>query len=462
MHNCDEMDPRFLAHNSHLDAPELFAERDPQLRYLARCVYRYRAKMLDQLPTTQPGIYSLGGGRQIGKSTLIKQWMADLLDQNVPPEAIAFFSGEMIDDHHSLLALMQTQLMEAPANLVNYLMVDEISYIRDWDKAVKYAADAGMLERTILMLTGSDMGFIQEARMRFPGRRGPADVTDFHMYPLSFNEYFSLTNSIADLDVCIQEASSIPETTMDLIYQGFARYLQHGGYLTAINDMAAHGSIRLSTLNTYADWIRGDMMKRGKQEQYLREILSAIINRYNTQVSWNSLAGELSIDHPQTVADYIRLLERMDAIFVQSALLEDKMTAAPKKAKKLMFCDPFILHAIRAWIEPARDPFNDQILALFEDPIWASKVVEACVTSHFQRFYPTYYIKAQAEVDIAYINEKKFWPIEIKWTNQLRPKALKQIGKYGNGEIWTKSRQHGEINGVRTLPLPVQLLRLGD
>jgi predicted AAA+ superfamily ATPase len=203
------------------------------------------------------------------------------------------------------------------------------------------------------------------------------------------------------------------------------------------------------------------MIKRGKQEQYLREILAAIISRYNTQVSWNSLASELSIDHPNTVADYVRLLERMDAIIVQSALLEDKLTAAPKKAKKLMFCDPFILHAIRAWIEPVRDPFNDQILALSQDPVWASKVVEACVTSHFHRFYPTYYIKAQAEVDIAYVYERRFWPIEIKWTSQLRPKALKQIGKYANGEIWTRSRQSGEINGIKTSPLPIQLLRVG-
>ena len=356
---------------------------------------------------------------------------------------------------------MQTQLMDVPATDLNYLMVDEVSYIRDWDKAVKYAADAGMLERTILMLTGSDMGFIQEARMRFPGRRGAADVSDFHMHPLSFNEYMTLTNTVTDLNACIQDSSSIPAATTDLIYRGFSSYLKHGGYLTAINNMAAQGSIHTSTLNTYADWIRGDMIKRGKQEQYLREILSAIISRYSTQVSWNSLASELSIDHPQTVADYVRLLERMDAIFVQSALLEDKLTAAPKKAKKLIFCDPFILHAIRAWIEPTRDPFNNQILALFEDPVWESKVVEACVTSHFHRYYPTYYIKAQAEVDIAYVHERKFWPIEIKWTNQLRPKAIKQIGKYDNGEIWTKSRQYSEINGIKTLPLPVQLLRIG-
>lgn len=173
-----------------------------------------------------------------------------------------FFSGELIDDHHSLLALIQEQLTAVPESSLNYLILDEVSYIRNWDKAVKYAADAGMLEQTILMLTGSDIAFIQEARMRFPGRRGQVAKTDFHLYPLSFKEY-----------------------------------------LTAINDTAEHGTILPRTLNTYSDWIRGDMTKRGKQEQYLREILAAIIKRYNSQVSWNSLASDLFIDHPNTVAD---------------------------------------------------------------------------------------------------------------------------------------------------------------
>jgi len=66
--------------------------------------------------------------------------------------------------------------------------LDEVTYIKDWDKAVKFAADAGLLEDTFLMLTGSDLSLIQEARMRFPGRRGSASIINFHLYPLSFRE----------------------------------------------------------------------------------------------------------------------------------------------------------------------------------------------------------------------------------------------------------------------------------
>ena len=154
------------------------------------------------------------------------------------------------------------------------------------------------------------------------------------------------------------------------------------------------------------------------------------------------------------------LLERMDAVHVLPALIEDKLAPAPKKARKLVFSDPFILHAVRAWLTPETDPFQQQIQAALGDPVWESKIVEACVASHFHRFYPTYYIKAQAEVDVAYVRDGRFWPVEIKWTSQLLPKALKQIARYDNGEIWSKRRRTGEINGVRVLPLPIQLLRM--
>ena len=98
---------------------------------------------------------------------------------------------------------------------------------------------------------------------------------------------------------------------------------------------------------------------------------------------------------------------------------------------------------------------------MLSDSDGSAKLVEACVTTHYRRIFPTYYIKAKGEVDIAYVNKKKFWPVEVKWSTQLRPKQLKQIAKYPNGLILTKSRQQGEINGIQTIPLPLALLRLG-
>lgn len=458
------MDARFFPHNTHLEDPDSFVKRDPHLRQLRQQLLVYRSPLLDQLPLHQPGIYTVGGGRQIGKTTLMKQWMAELIQSGVAPERIVYLTGELIDDHHSLVRLVTETLDEMPYTDLCYLLLDEVTYIRDWDRGVKYLADAGMLENVVMFLTGSDLVIIKEARMRFPGRRGTAHTVDFHLYPLSFLEAVRLKKRFAagELDQLINPKIEPTTSSLDKLYEEFDLYLIHGGFLTAINDMARHKRILPATFSTYSDWIRGDVLKRRKQEHYLREVLEAIVKRYGSQVTWNALAHDLSIDHPKTVADYAALLESMDVVFIQAALVEDKLTAAPKKARKLMFADPFIFHAVRSWLNPGKDPYSRQVEHVISDPDWAARLVEACVAAHYRRYFPTYYIKAEGEVDVAYVDQNSFCPLEIKWTRQIRPKDLKQIAKYRNSRILSRSRQRGEILGIPVEPLPLILLHLGS
>ncbi|MFX8945921.1 hypothetical protein ABTN08_19910, partial [Acinetobacter baumannii] len=85
----------------------------------------------------------------------------------------------------------------------------------------------------------------QEARVRFPGRRGKASEVNFHLHPLSFSEVVRLKHP------------AVLSPAIDLLYSEWGNYLLHGGYLTAINDMAEYGTILPATLSTYSDWIRG-------------------------------------------------------------------------------------------------------------------------------------------------------------------------------------------------------------
>ena len=456
------MDIRFLPHNSHLENPFLFAERDPHLRRLRELPLVYTSPLLDQFPRKVPGIFTLTGGRQIGKTTLLKQWMAQLLKDRVAPNRIAYFSGELIADHHSLVRLLSETMDQMPSKALCYFILDEVTYIKEWDKGVKYLADAGALERAVLMITGADLVVIRDSRARFPGRRGTADRVDFHMYPLSFQEFVVLHKRLDAEDIASLRSlnGEAGEECLDLLYDEFDRYLAHGGFLTAINDMAMHQRILPATFSTYGDWIRGDVLKRNKQEHYLREILEAIIKRYCSQVTWNALTKDLSIDHPKTVSDYVALLESMDAAFVQPALQEHKLGPAPKKPRKLMFADPFIFHAVRAWLIPSKNPYKDQVQPALSDPEWSSRLVESVVATHYRRIFPTYYIKAEGEVDVVYVEGNRFHPIEVKWTGQLRPKQIKQIRKYRNALILSKSQHPGEIMGVPSRPLPLELLKI--
>ncbi|MFN3235132.1 MAG: ATP-binding protein [Gammaproteobacteria bacterium] len=448
------MDIRFQPNNTHLDSGSDFSKTDPHLKRLYAEKLVYRSDLIDQLPWEEPCILTLTGGRQIGKTTLLKQWMENLLKKGVGPKAICFFSGELITDYQSLYTVILAQIENMPKDVLKYCIIDEVTYINDWDKTVKYLADTGALDRVVLVLSGSDSVLIQDARKRFPGRRGNVDQADFHYYPLSFREFIEL-KKVVDIGTIGDSPNDL-----DILFKEFDSYLVHGGFLKAINDFEKNNRISLSTLTVYADWIRGDVLKRNKKEVFLREIIGAIIKHYMKQVSWDNLVKELSIDHTQTVADYMEMLNAMDAVFVQSAIREDTLSPAPKKRKKIMFSDPFIYHAMRAWIRSEKNPYESQIITGVNDPEICSDLVEACVASHFKRYYSTYYIKAEGEVDIAYVKNNHFYPIEVKWTSQLRPKDLKQISKYSHGEIYANVRQATSVNHIPVKPLPLALLAL--
>lgn len=454
------MDPRFIHHNSHLlDQGKHFQATDPHLVELSKQTYVYQAPIIDELPDNVAGIYTLGGGRQIGKTTAMKQWMLKLLKGGCLPESIAFFTGELITDQNSLVELLRQQIDTMPHETMRYIIIDEVTYIDGWAKGIKFLADSGLFQNTQVMLSGSDaVSLKEEAIIYLAGRRGKAKNVDYHLYSLSFREYLDLTDQLPAPEVLHQKDVS---AVLPQLYRAFDQYLIHGGYLTAINEYCQSKTISSATLRTYADWIRGDVLKRGKQEHYLREVIGAILKRYNTQVSWNALAQDLSIDHPSTIADYIALLGAMDAVYVQYALREDKLTAAPKKARKLMFTDPFIYHAMNEWLNPSLDPLKDRVLPTINEPSRCSHLVESTVVTHYRRYFPTYYIKADGEVDVAYINKKRFWPVEIKWTTQLRSKDLKQITKYNNAFIYAKTDMLTDIMGVPVMPLPLALIDIG-
>jgi len=426
------MEDLFLPHNLHWQSVEQFTSFDPQLHKLKKQIFVHEPALIKKIPTKIPGIYTLGGGRQIGKTTLLKQWMKKLFEEGVPPKAVVFFTGEVIQDHFQLIHLVQEYLKD-PSTTLRYIIIDEVTYIKNWDQGVKYLADTGILEDVVMVLTGSDLTLMQEARMRFPGRRGSSEENDFHLYPLSFFEFIQLKHQ--------------NEPSLELLYREFDQYLQHGGFLTAINSIAATGAISPAIYRVYSDWIRGDVLKRGKSESFLREFLAAVVKSYGSQVTWNSLASHTSIDHPITIQSYAHLLEAMDVLFIQSALMEEKLLAAPKKAKKIVFKDPFIYHAVNFW--------------LFKKSEVTPFLVESTVVDHYQRFYPCFYIKAEGEVDVAYIDQDKFYPVEVKWTNQLRTKDLKQIKKYKNSLILAKTRVSGFLENVPTEPLPLHLYELG-
>lgn len=454
-----DVDSRLLPHNLHWNASRSFAQVDPTLRKLKDAPLVGEAALLEVLPLRIPGIYTLVGGRQVGKSTLCKQAMQRLLSAGENPERIGYLTCEPFRDAEELrvvlLGLLEAMGAEAQPT---WLFVDEVTYVPGWDRTVKFLADAGAFERCFLLLTGSDHVVIQDSVKRLPGRRGTADQVDFHLRPLSFLDYCRLRaiGSRKALDALaageLGEPCEASDTVLAALEGALRDYHVTGGFLPAINDVARGGVVRPATLRTYAEWIRGDMLRLERSERYLREIVAGIDRRYGSQLSWTSLSKELSIDHPKTVADYVGLLERLDAAIVVPAVAEHVRGPAPKKARKVFFADPFIHRALCAWLGEDDDGLDGD-LRLQRD-------LEATFSAHVQRFAEGYYVKGHGEVDCAWYERGRLQLLEVKWSAQLRPEELKEIRRRGRGVIAARSVRGGVLDGIPVVPAAVVLLRL--
>ncbi len=459
----------FLIHNLFWKSKKDFEQRDPHFMRLEGAQFIYRSKLEEEIPVLTPGIYMLTGGRQVGKSTLLKFIILRLIkERKAAPKQMFYLPCDIIADYNRLLFEIEQFRLSIDINKHFILFIDEICYVKEWDRAIKSLADAGFFYKGSVVITGSDTSILKEAMMKFPGRRGKSPLQDFHLYPLSFYEYVSLKDKKLSqpgenircqfrekLTVSLKEVDS---RYLKRLYVLFNEYLLTGGFMTAINDYAKNKFISQAIYKTYIQWVIGDFLKRGKKEHYLREVVAAVFPRLGKQITWHNISANTSIAHHQTVADYIAHLSASDVLSVFDALREDKLQASPKKAKKISFNDPFIFHSLYIWLK-GKNIFFESAKEIVDSSTEIKNIlVEGAIAALFKRKWETYYIKAEGEVDIAIIKGNSFFPIEVKNSIVLGPSQVKQIVKYKKGIVANAGMEIMPFKHLILVPIPVMAM----
>ena len=435
----------FVKHNRfHNNDLTDFQQSDPHLRALSELAYQYSPDWWTALPLQTPGIYILTGGRQVGKSTSCKLLIAHCLKKKLfKPKQIFYLPCDEIFDAKTLSTTLRFFFQSVDEE--NFLLViDEITFVKDWERVIKALADEGYFTQGLCLLTGSDTLILKEAAMSFPGRRGNADQVDFHLTPLTFVDYVNLVHK-----------KSIPSTKQLSDY--FNDYLQCGGYLRAINDFAKHGKVLPATFLTYEQWICGDFLKHHKREDILLSLLQALITIGVSQVSYATITQKMGLVSKDTVIDYCVLLERMDVLFYLQAFDQNKKQGFPKKDRKFHFFDPFIYRTLLNWLQK-KGHFNDSV----NHNEFESIMVEACVASHCHRFGKVYYFKGQGEIDVIWLFDKKIKAIEVKWANQIRSNDLKTLKQFKNSVILGKGVREGVEEDITLMPVCTFLYGITD
>ncbi len=129
----------------------------------------------------------LSGARQVGKTTLFLQAIEDLLNAGVPPQNILYATFD-----HPLLKLegLETVLRlwrehEPPAEGPEYLFLDEIQVVKDWQTWLKHQVDFDKRRR--IAVTGSATPLSREGQESGVGR-----WHTIRLATLSFFEYLNI------------------------------------------------------------------------------------------------------------------------------------------------------------------------------------------------------------------------------------------------------------------------------
>jgi predicted AAA+ superfamily ATPase len=331
--------------------------------------------------TSAPALFIIRGPRQVGKSTLLKSLLAQAKD----PTTAFYLSCEQISDYREL-----STLLDSIKRRRSLILLDEISFVKEWSRSVKHLIDSGY--SGTIIVTGSHAVDLRRGGDTMPGRFGSG--REVLLYPMDFDEFAS----------CRRMAGwSTEDREAEL-----KLFFRTGGMPAAVAESGQNGKTPTNSLDTYERWLIGDATKLGKNVAFLRGLMAELATVTSTPVSLQTLAKKTEIASHHTVQEYLHLLEDTFALRTCYALDQDTGASRFRKKKKFYFTDPIIYWiAIRMGGLP--EPQN------WEDKIAEMVGFEALSRLAEQRHERVgYYSSTRGEVDFF---SPKRWAIELKWSH---------------------------------------------
>ncbi len=291
------------------------------------------------------GLYILRGPRQIGKSTLIKYTIFELLKKG-ERRSILYLPLDTVGDYVELRDILLNYLQFASEERKRYVFIDEISMVKDWQRAIKELRDNTVLKDDFVVLTGSSAWDIKRSSERLPGRKGKVK-SDILLLPLTFSEYFKTT--VREIQTfSIDEILSFDDKKrfeLELISpdleKSFFKYLESGGIPAVIESLNYTEGVN-PFLDTLWDMMIGDIERQGLSHSNLLRILRYLTERISNRFSWNSGSSEIEID-TKTFQNYIETLGYNYMAMTLKVLDRNSFMPLEKKQKKVYFYDNIIL-----------------------------------------------------------------------------------------------------------------------
>lgn len=307
------------------------------------------------------------GPRQVGKTTLLKQVLAESNEKSLWLNADEGDVKKALED-----ATTSTQLFQLFGQH-KLIVIDEAQQIENIGRKLKLAIDTNPTIQIIA--TGSSaFELLNKSNEPLTGRK-----KEFHLYPFSYSEMKEHHSSLIE--------KRMLETR--LIYGSYPEIINNPGNEKEKLQELVHSYL-------YKDLLRYDGIKKSA---VIDKLLLALALQVGSEVSYNELAKKIGNIEPATIEKYIDLLEKSYVIFKLTALSRNLRNEI-KKGKKIYFYDNGVRNSIINNFNKL--DMRDDKGALWENYLMSERLKRNSYNKHFCNvyFWRTF---DQAEVD--YIEE---------------------------------------------------------
>jgi uncharacterized protein len=459
---------RLIAHSPWWAEPEWTRDdRSIKSARSAKFSFRHLSRELRRPENLLPGSVSIvRGPRQVGKTTELKLLVEDLLSAGISPRNIAYYPCDDIIHFRELIEIIKT-FAEAVhlQGRCGYLMLDEITAVKDWTRAVKSLVDAGSLENIYLVLTGSSAVEIKRGYERMPGRRGHG--FDRAFLPMGFADFcraFNLRPPQAALTDILTDEDSFRMYEMEIagdknkLDEILKKYLHWGGFPMVVADLVGTGSVTKQTMEVYRSVLLSEFEKQRRKVSLILSLMRKIYTVLGTPVSYNSLTQDTGCRSNAVVQDYLEIFNAAFLGFVLPCIDLTHRRPYPKREKKFYAIDPIVWKVVAGGA--GLTPVHEAILAEHAVATYLVRPL-ANTWADLGSLDGLYYFRSRKgrEVDFVHFVTPTGHPfgVEVKYQSRVSGWDEQSIAK-GIGQGVLVTRDSFKWNKVCHIPLGAFLL----
>src|SRR5690606_2466579 len=317
----------------------------------------------------------LFGGRQVGKSSLIREIVKN--------ENFLWLNGDE-PDVSLLLDNITSERLKAIVGNHKVLVIDEAQMVSNIGLLIKRMVDS-FPEIQIIASGSSAFELADPTKESMVGRK-----EEIQLFPLSFAEMVSHTDFVT-------ESRLLPNR---LVYGYYPEVVTHPGKEEKILKDLAEGFLYKDILN----------LEGIKKSATLQRLVQMLAFRIGSEINYSSLGNDLGINR-LTVEKYIDILEKNFIVFRLNAYSKNQDKEL-KKGRKMYFWDLGLRNQIIKNFRPVE--FRDDIGALWENFIISERKKKLNYASDFS---DTYFWRnsQQAEIDYVEVKNNEIRAYEIKF-----------------------------------------------